>query len=94
MKVIELPCDESKFTYPEEMKKLVEKLKDRNIKLNVDLITLEKLWYVFSEKYCASFLIVDDETVSDFVYWAKNVDCEFAQKCDYYGYIEEEEDEE
>ena len=90
MKVIELPINENELSYPEEINKLVQKLQNKNIKLNVDKIILEKLWYVFSENYDAAFLVVDDGTVDGFIDWAKDIDYEFAQKCDYYGYIEEE----
>ncbi|MBO7212284.1 MAG: hypothetical protein J6V44_14960 [Methanobrevibacter sp.] len=90
MKVIELPVNENELSYPEEINKLVQKLQNKNIKLNVDKIILEKLWYVFSEKYDATFLVVDNDTIDEFIEWAKDIDYEFAQKCNYYGYIEEE----
>lgn len=90
MKCLEFPpklFSECKFDHPEHMQKLVDRLTADKIKINCDLNTLEKLWYAFSEVYCAQFLILDDETYRDFLNWVENIDTDTADHMDYYGTV-------
>ena len=78
---------ETKFTYPEEMRQLIGFLESDGASLNVDYMTLEKLWYAFSETWCASFLIVDAKTYSDFKSWVSGISEDDANCMDYDGNI-------
>ena len=57
-----------------DIKKLKEHL-DKNYIYNnqpYSVVELYILWNAFSDDYCASFLIVDDDSISDFVEWLEN----------------------
>ena len=88
MKCFEIPHKEkSKFTYPEEMEKIFRYFDAHDIKVNIDLMTVEKLWYGFSEGRCATFLIPDDELISEFLEWASKIDVEEADRMNYYAVL-------
>lgn len=89
MKVFEPNIPDDKFTYPDSMRIILDYL-DANGKLNVDPHIVEKLWYAFSERYCAQFLIPDDDLLKEFVDYIRNIDIEDAKNMDYYGTIHEE----
>ena len=73
-----------KFSYPEEMKKLVELIKPYGV-LNIDYHLLEKAWYIFSEGYSAQFLTVTEEYIPFFVDFLSEQDETYLRICDYYG---------
>jgi len=75
-----------KFTYPDEMEKIIKFVEDRGT-LNVKYPTLEKLWYAFSETWCAEFLIPDEATMSSFIDWMNDLEVDDALKMNYYGEI-------
>lgn len=91
MKVFEpnIPEEKYNFKYPESMRVILNYL-DQNGKLNVDPHIVEKLWYAFSEIYCAQFLIPDDDLLKEFVDYVRDIDIEDAKNMDYYGQIHEE----
>ena len=89
MKVFVSSDENFKYTYPEEMAKIIKYIEDRGT-LNVKYPTLEKLWYAFSETRCAAFLIADDATIDEFLDWIHDLEVEDALKMDYYGDICEE----
>lgn len=91
MKVFEpnIPEEKYKFEYPESMRTILNYL-DKNGKLNVDSHIVEKLWYAFSEIYCAQFLIPDDILLKEFVDYIRDINIEDAMNMDYYGTVHEE----
>lgn len=91
MKVFEpnIPEEKYKFEYPDSMRVILNYL-DQNGKLNVDPHIVEKLWYAFSEIYCAGFLIPDEELLKQFVNYIHKIDIEDAMNMDYYGTVHEE----
>lgn len=91
MNVIELPIKSNfdELTYHDEVLMIVRYFENHNIKLNVDLNTVEKLWYAFSEGYDAAFLIPDDELISQFINYIKDIDVSTADHMDYYGDIKD-----
>lgn len=78
---------ETRMTYPDEMMKLIGFLESDGATLNVDYMTLEKLWYAFSETQCASFLVVNRATYSDFKSWVSGISEDDANCMDYEGNI-------
>ncbi len=58
--------------YYEDLKKImIELSKYGYFKGSIE--TLNQLWRIFSEEcYCASFLIPDDESISEFANWLDN----------------------
>ena len=75
MKCFEIPNKEkSKFTYPDEMEKVFRYFDEHDIKVNIDVMTVEKLWYGFSEGRCSIFLTPDDELIGEFLEWASKID--------------------
>lgn len=94
MKCLEFPptpFDECNFEFPADMKKLVDFLEADHIKINCDLMTLEKLWFAFSETWAAHFLTVsnkdDDDTYPRFLEWVKDIDIDTADHMNYYGAV-------
>lgn len=87
MKCFTFPEKIKNFDYPEEMVKLIQFLTDASVEINCDHKSLEKLWYIFSETYCAQFLIVDDETFKNFLEWIEgnDFDVDDVDHMDYYG---------
>lgn len=62
------------FTYPDEMKRILDYL-DKHGTLFVSGATVEKLYYEFSEdRYCASWLCVDDRVLAEFADWLNKYD--------------------
>lgn len=90
MKVLDMHC-ESDFSYPEDMNLIIDYVEKKG-KLNVGYTTLEKLWYVFSEKYSAHFLHPDDGLMEEFVEWISTVDTDTAERMNYYGEVEDLDD--
>lgn len=84
-----MPFDGCKFEFPDEMKKLVELLEADKIKINCDLMTLEKLWFAFSETWAAHFLTVsntdENDTYPRFLEWVKDIDIDTADHMNYEG---------
>ena len=78
--------DECNFTYPDSMKVIIDYLESRGT-LNIGYMTLEKLWYAFSESYCAQFLIPNETLLEQFVDFVKELEVDDAMKMDYYGEI-------
>lgn len=78
------------FTYSKDMLALIGLLRSEKATVNVDYMTLEKLWYAFSEARCASFLQVNDRTFADFKEWVCDISCDEADRMDYDGNIREE----
>lgn len=78
---------ENRFTYPDAMRQLIGFLEGDEATLNIDYMTLEKLWYAFSETRCASFLIVDTATYSSFKSWVSGISEDDANCMDYDGNI-------
>ena len=72
------------FEYPEEMANIKNKLSKYG-KLNISPMNLEKAWYAFSETWDAQFLVVDDDTVKDFLEWIKDRTVEDITRMNYYG---------
>lgn len=66
--------ESSNFTYPDEMKRILDYLNEHGT-LFVSGSTIEKLYYEFSEdKYCASWLCVDDNVLAEFADWLEERD--------------------
>ena len=62
------------FTYPDEMKRILNYL-DKHGTVLVKPLTIEKLYYEFSEdEYCASWLCVDDDVLEEFANWLNEKD--------------------
>lgn len=63
----------NKFTYPEEMKLILDYLNIHG-KVLVSDSTIEDLYYRFSdEKYCASWMGVNDRLLEEFEDWLNDV---------------------
>ena len=60
--------DYDKFTYPEDMKMIMETLESRG-KLFVTANTVENLYYQFSEECCCGWRCVDEEVLNEFAEW-------------------------
>lgn len=75
------------FTYPDSMEKIIAYVESKG-KLNIGYETLEKLWYAFSEKYCAQFLCPDAELMEEFLDYIIDIDVDTASKMDYYGNVD------
>jgi hypothetical protein len=71
------------------MKKLVDLLEADGIKINCDLMTLEKLWFAYSETWSAHFLTVGnndkDDTYPRFLEWVEDIDIDTADHMNYEG---------
>lgn len=64
----------SSFTYPEEMKLILDYLNSHG-QILVEESTIEDLYYDFSEeKYCASWMGVNDRLLGEFEDWLTEVD--------------------
>lgn len=94
MKCLEFPpksFDDCNFSFPSDMKKLVDFLEADKIKINCDLMTLEKLWFAFSETWDAHFLGVSNDDENDtyprFLKWVRDIDVDTADHMDYYGTV-------
>ena len=81
--------DECNFTYPDSMEQIINYLESKG-KINVGYMTLEKLWYAFSETYDAQFLTPDEQLLREFTGFIKALDVNDAIKMDYYGNIGDE----
>ena len=72
MKVYERNC--SKFTYPEQMKKILKYLNEHGSIL-VNESTIEDLYYEFSsQKYDASWMHVGQQMLVEFEEWLSELD--------------------
>lgn len=68
--------ESNNFTYPDEMKRILDYL-DEHGTLFVNSAIVEKLYFIFSEeKYCASWMIVNDHLLEQFADWLDNYDIE------------------
>lgn len=63
----------SEFTYPEDMKKILDYLNERG-KILVSEKTIENLWYDFSDEYCASWLCAHEDWLERFEEWLTNIE--------------------
>lgn len=63
----------SDFRYPDDMKKIMDYLNERG-KINVSAKTIEDLYYDFSDRACAVWLYVDDDTLEQFEEWLTEID--------------------
>lgn len=62
------------FTYPDEMIKILDYLNEHG-KILAKPSTIESLYYNFSdERYCASWMCVDEHILEDFEKWLTEVD--------------------
>ena len=61
------------FDYPDEMKRILDHLNEHGTVL-VKLLTIEKLYYEFSESYCTRWMRVDDNLLEDFSNWLDKYD--------------------
>lgn len=62
------------FTYPDEMKRILDYLNEHGTLL-IKPLTVEKLYYDFSEdRYCASWMCVDDDILEHFAKWLDEYD--------------------
>ena len=62
------------FTYPDEMKRILDYLNEHGTLL-VKPLTVEKLYYDFSEdRYCASWMCVNDNVLEEFADWLDECD--------------------
>lgn len=64
---------EHAFYYPEQMAKILQYLEAHGT-LHVNARTVEKLYFDFSETYCASWLIVSDEILEEFADYLAKID--------------------
>jgi hypothetical protein len=72
MKVYER--SENNFTYPEEMKLILDYLNAHG-KILVKDSTIEDLYYDFSdEKYCAGWMCVDEQMLVEFEEWLNELE--------------------
>lgn len=72
MKVYER--NESCFTYPDEMERILAYLNERG-KINVKASTIENLYYDFSdERYCATWMCIDENLLAEFEEWLTDID--------------------
>ena len=73
MKVYE-KHESSDFTYPDEMKRILDYLNEHGTLL-VKPLTIEKLYYDFSEdQYCASWMCVNEDILEEFADWLNEYD--------------------
>lgn len=64
----------SNFTYPDEMKLIIDYLNNHG-KILVNPSTIESLYYDFSdERYCASWMCVDDQILEEFEEYLTEID--------------------
>jgi len=64
----------SNFTYPDEMKRILDYLNWHG-KILVKPSTIESLYYDFSdERYCASWLCVNEDSLREFEEWLTEKD--------------------
>ena len=61
------------FDYPDEMKRILDYLNEHGTIL-VKPLTIEKLYYEFSERYCAQWLRVNDNILEEFSNWLDEYD--------------------
>ena len=62
------------FVYPDEMIKILDYL-NKHGKILVEPSTIESLYFSFSnERYCAGWMIVDQELLEEFEEWLTEVD--------------------
>lgn len=62
------------FTYPDEMKRILDYL-NKHGKILVKPSTIESLYYDFSdERYCASWMGVNDSLLKEFENWLIEID--------------------
>ena len=62
------------FTYPDEMKRILDYLNEHG-KILVKPSTIETLYYKFSdERYCASWMCVNDDILEEFEKWLAEKD--------------------
>ena len=62
------------FTYPDEMKHILDYLNERG-KILVKASTIESLYYEFSEeRYCASWVCIDERMLEEFEEWLTEKD--------------------
>ena len=62
------------FTYPDEMAQILDYLGEHG-KIFVKASTIESLYYDFSdERYCASWICVNEEILREFEEWLTKVD--------------------
>lgn len=61
------------FVYPDEMAKIMSYLNDRG-RLFVSAKTIENLYFEFSERASAGWLIVDDDRLEEFEEWLMSYD--------------------
>ena len=66
--------NDSKFTYPEDMRLILDYLNAHG-KILVKDSTIEDLYYDFSdEKYCAGWMCVNDEILEEFEDWLNELE--------------------
>lgn len=62
------------FTYPDEMKRILDYLNEHG-KILARPSTIESLYYDFSdERYCASWMCVDEQILEAFENWLTGID--------------------
>lgn len=61
------------FRYPEDMMKILKYLNERG-QIFVSAKTIESLYEDFSERACAGWLCVNDDTLADFEEWLNDVE--------------------
>lgn len=62
------------YAYPEDMKLIIDYLK-KNGEILVSMSTIENLYYDFSsEKYCASWMSVNEQMLEEFADWLNDYD--------------------
>lgn len=62
------------FDYPDDMKRILDYLNEHGTLL-VKPLTIEKLYYDFSEdRYCASWMGVNDNVLEEFANWLDELD--------------------
>lgn len=65
---------ETNFTYPDDMKKILDYLNSIG-KILVSDSTIEELYYKFSDKeYCAGWVTVKEETLIEFADWLDKIE--------------------
>ena len=75
MKAIEIPNKggSERLTHFKDIEEIKTRLNSIEAKINISDKVLEVLWYAFSESWCASWLIVNDETFGDFCDWVEDI---------------------
>lgn len=54
----------------EELNKIRTVLASHDIQcLDISLLNIETLWYKYSDDYMASCLVVNNETITEFIWW-------------------------